>query len=566
MMISPRSGRRKPTETAAAIALACTAALALLGLFMARRTVSAQRANIKSLESQLKHSQEMIAHEKSLYSHLDYEYRAAQNGLHDVTRRLHAKEAELLEKANQLRYEKDEWMRANTQLQMTVSELHEQLSYERAIVEAHKKKLEELEAAHSSREKDWHDLAAKWRKYEADANAENARLLAELAHFQKSTSIPKPATPLPEEEPQLRPETQFKAQVELPKAEEYIHPHPKDPPPASTHGPASHLTPGQHGALGGHGQGEHMQQQQQQQPPPQPHLLPHGMAASHVDGHSLHGGLHRDLAAEGAHRPAAPNPLEYHHGDAYPPAGDWEGGGHHYNEHLDPLDHCLRRVSTSNQQLPCPVGQMVWELFGHLLAKPVASPVAKCTGSQTASTLTTTHSTARTGIQARHLMYLRPGMSVSMSPTPATGTPQPTMSRTPRNTGSNTPMHGGISTMSSGMGAQHGQQQGVQHGQPHGGQHWQQQGDHQAGLQNQHHEGAQQPAMFSHGQEVDPKVLPYVSHATPQAHPQQATRQAPVHMPPVASAMPGSRQGRLPLPPFQMRGKQGGSQRTAQHA
>ncbi|GFH06230.1 uncharacterized protein HaLaN_00826 [Haematococcus lacustris] len=203
--------------------------------------------------------QEMIAHEKSLYSHLDYEYRAAQNGLHDVTRRLHAKEAELLEKANHLRYEvqlnswastnmrlhkllawgvhrvdmlhcqsmmacptslqcmplhcgtrntiaqhegqckaggdqcwsvhnsdhssacaqavvqKDEWMRANTQLQMTVSELHEQLSYERAIVEAHKKKLEELEAAHSSREKDWHDLAAKWRKYEADANAENAR-------------------------------------------------------------------------------------------------------------------------------------------------------------------------------------------------------------------------------------------------------------------------------------------------------------------------------------------------------------------------------------------------------
>ncbi|KAL6747644.1 hypothetical protein V8C86DRAFT_2903010 [Haematococcus lacustris] len=115
-------------------------------------------------------------------------------------------------------------------------------------------------------------------------------------------------------------------------------------------------------------------------------------------------------------------------------------------------------------------------------------------------------------------------------------------------------------------GGQHGQQQGVQHGQPHGGQHWQQQGDHQAGLQNQHHQGAQQPAMFSHGQEVDPKVLPYVSHATPQAHPQQATRQAPVHMPPVASAMPGSRQGRLPLPPFQMRGKQGGSQRTAQHA
>ncbi|KAL6747645.1 hypothetical protein V8C86DRAFT_1291009 [Haematococcus lacustris] len=238
--------------------------------------------------------------------------------------------------------QKDEWMRANTQLQMTVSELHEQLSYERAIVEAHKKKLEELEAAHSSREKDWHDLAAKWRKYEADANAENARLLGELAHFQKSTSIPKPATPLPEEEPQLRPETQFKAQVELPKAEEYIHPHPKDPPPASTHGPASHLTPGQHGALGGHGQGEHMQQQQQQQPPPQPHLLPHGMAASHVDGHSLHGGVHRDLAAEGAHRPAAPNPLEYHHGDAYPPAGDWEGGGHHYNEHLDPLDHVGR--------------------------------------------------------------------------------------------------------------------------------------------------------------------------------------------------------------------------------
>ncbi|GFH27267.1 uncharacterized protein HaLaN_25563 [Haematococcus lacustris] len=157
--------------------------------------------------------QEMIAHEKSLYSHLDYEYRAAQNGLHDVTRRLHGKEAELLEKANHLRYEKDEWMRANTQLQMTVSELHEQLSYERAIVEAHKKKLEELEAAHSSREKDWHDLAAKWRKYEADANAENARLLGELAHFQKSTSIPKPATPLPEEEPQLRPETQFKAQT-----------------------------------------------------------------------------------------------------------------------------------------------------------------------------------------------------------------------------------------------------------------------------------------------------------------------------------------------------------------
>ncbi|GFH06231.1 hypothetical protein HaLaN_00827 [Haematococcus lacustris] len=130
------------------------------------------------------------------------------------------------------------------------------------------------------------------------------------------------------------------------------------------------------------------------------------MAASHVDGHSLHGGVHRDLAAEvygtvharkphpqpsataeppglkcccrlkpclaaavpcptldptlhpvltltpcapcpclagpGAHHPAAPNPLEYHHGDAYPPAGDWEGGGHHYNEHLDPLDHVGR--------------------------------------------------------------------------------------------------------------------------------------------------------------------------------------------------------------------------------
>jgi hypothetical protein len=43
------------------------------------------------------------------------------------------------------------------------------------VVEAHKQKIVTLQEAHSAREADWHSLANKWRSFELEATAENAR-------------------------------------------------------------------------------------------------------------------------------------------------------------------------------------------------------------------------------------------------------------------------------------------------------------------------------------------------------------------------------------------------------
>lgn len=47
-------------------------------------------------------SQEQLSHERSLYSHLEYEYHAAQRNLNEVTRTLHVREAELHHKEHSL--------------------------------------------------------------------------------------------------------------------------------------------------------------------------------------------------------------------------------------------------------------------------------------------------------------------------------------------------------------------------------------------------------------------------------------------------------------------------------
>lgn len=49
------------------------------------------------------------------------------------------------------------------------------LAYEQSVNGALKKHLETVETAHSTRERDWHVLADKWKDYETKAIAENQR-------------------------------------------------------------------------------------------------------------------------------------------------------------------------------------------------------------------------------------------------------------------------------------------------------------------------------------------------------------------------------------------------------
>jgi hypothetical protein len=58
------------------------------------------------------------------------------------------------------------------------------LNYEKAVVEAHKQKIMQLEEAHRAREADWHDLANKWKSFETNALAENSRYGQGLQHDQ----------------------------------------------------------------------------------------------------------------------------------------------------------------------------------------------------------------------------------------------------------------------------------------------------------------------------------------------------------------------------------------------
>lgn len=54
-------------------------------------------------------------------------------------------------------------------------QLQDKLNYERAIVEAHRQKIAELEQAHAAREVDWHELSTQWKQYEIEAAQENSR-------------------------------------------------------------------------------------------------------------------------------------------------------------------------------------------------------------------------------------------------------------------------------------------------------------------------------------------------------------------------------------------------------
>lgn len=46
------------------------------------------------------------------------------------------------------------------------------------MTEALRTKVSQMESAHENREADWHDLANKWKQFEEEAVAENARQVA----------------------------------------------------------------------------------------------------------------------------------------------------------------------------------------------------------------------------------------------------------------------------------------------------------------------------------------------------------------------------------------------------
>ncbi|KAG1662372.1 hypothetical protein FOA52_006633 [Chlamydomonas sp. UWO 241] len=142
---------------------------------------------------------ERARQQKAAYQHCESQFHSLNKQLMDTGRRLREAETGAKDATN---------------CQREKQEAIDKLAYEKGVNEAMEKHVRGLEHAHSARESDWHELAAKWKQYEEDAIKENHRLLMEMTKAKNpdGNSTPEFNDPkLPDEEPKARTDSKFDA-------------------------------------------------------------------------------------------------------------------------------------------------------------------------------------------------------------------------------------------------------------------------------------------------------------------------------------------------------------------